>query len=217
MFTLQVFHYKHTLVDWCQSKARAIKTIIVTMKFDQGCGTKKLRIYLGCERSDIYRDRGNIKVKKKIDNATRKYNCPFSIHGINLGGDRWELEVRCGLHNHDILNTLVSHPFAGRLTKEEEKLIAELSLAGAKPKDIICGLKRRHQDNASMMKTIYNAKSKIRIHEIEGRTTIQQLLKILVEKHYTYWFRSDEITDEVLDLFWAHPDCFCWLSVSLPW
>ena len=30
-------------------------------------------------------------------------------------------------------------------------------------------------------------------------------MKVLVEKHYVYWHRNDETTNEVLDLFWAHP------------
>lgn len=33
---------------------------------------------------------------------------------------------------------------------------------------------------------------------------MQQLLNVLVAKHYIYWHRSNEITDEVLDFFWAH-------------
>ena len=32
---------------------------------------------------------------------------------------------------------------------------------------------------------------------------MQQLMKVLVVKHYVYWHRSDETTEEVLDLFWA--------------
>ena len=153
------------------------------------------------------------------DSATRKCNCPFSIRGVYISENQWKVQVICGVHNHDLPNSLVGHPYAGRLTKEEKKFVAELSISGVKPKDVLCGLKRRHEDNASTMKTIYNAKTKLRIHEMEGRTAMQQLLKVLVAKHYVYWYRSDETTDEVLDLFWANPSCIllakCFPSVVI--
>ena len=173
---------------------------------------------MACERSGVYRDHRpqGKETKKKRDSATRKCNCLFSIRGLNVGVNQWKVKVRCGVHNHDFSNSLIEHPFAGRLSKEETKFVAELSIDGVKPKDVLNGLKRHHEDNASMIKTSYNAKAKMRIHEMEGRSVMQQLMKVIVAQHYVYWHRSDETTDEVLDLFWAHPDCICSPSVSLP-
>lgn len=79
----------------------------------------------------------------------------------------------CGLHYHDLPNSLVGHPYAGILSKKEKKFIAELSISRVKPKDVLCGLKQRHEDNASTAKTIYNDKAKMRIHEMEGKTVMQ--------------------------------------------
>ena len=82
----------------------------------------------------------------------------------------------------------------------------DMTLAGIKPRDIMNALKRRNKENASTMKTIYNAKADLRTYEMEGRSAMQQLMKVLVEKYYVYWYRNNETTDEVLDLFWAHPE-----------
>ena len=72
-----------------------------------------------------------------------------------------------------------------------------MSVAGVKPKDVLCGLKARNEENFSTIRTFYNANSKMRTH------AMQQLMKIIVNKHYVYWHGCKESTDVVLDLFWA--------------
>lgn len=213
-----MFSSRYSLVDWCQSQGRGIRTIVVTTKSDQGGGAvrRRPRLYLGCERGGISRTKN---IAKKRESATKKCNCPFSLRGVNIDGDKWRLEVCCGVHNHELPHSLVGHPYAGRLSQEERKLVVDMTVAGIKPRDILNALKRRNKENASTMKTIYNAKANLRTHEMEGRSAMQQLMKVLVEKHYVYWHRKDETTDEVLDLFWAHPESIllskCFPSVVL--
>ena len=55
------------------------------------------------------------------------------------------------------------------------------------------------------MRTIYNARQRFKVKEKAGRSQMQQLLAQLSHKKYVEWHRSDEQTDTVLDLFWAHP------------
>ena len=33
----------------------------------------------------------------------------------------------CGIHNHELAKSLVGHPYAGRLTKDEKKIIADMT------------------------------------------------------------------------------------------
>ncbi|KAM7498251.1 hypothetical protein LguiA_022665 [Lonicera macranthoides] len=203
--TDEVFTSRYNLIDWCQSQGRGIRTIVVTLKSDKGNGTRRRpRLLLGCERGGIHRK--NKENLNKRECASRKCNCPFKLRGVNIGGDNWKIEVKCGIHNHELPKTLVGHPYAGRLSKEEKIIVVDMSLAGVKPKEILNAIKRRHKENASIMKTIYNVKSNMRTHAMEGRSAMQQLFKVLIEKHYVYWHRSNETTDEILDLFWAHPE-----------
>lgn len=62
-------------------------------------------------------------------------------------------------------------------------------------------------------------KSKMRTRVMEGRNAMQQLMKILVNKHYVYWYICEESTTEVLDLFWVEPNCIfltkCFYSVVI--
>ena len=90
-----------------------------------------------------------------------------------------------------------------------------MTLAGVKPRDVLCGLKARDKENASTMRTIYKVKANTRMHDMQWRNAIQQLMKILIEKHYVYCHRSYEISEEVLDLFWANPNCILLVKLFL--
>ena len=190
-----------------------MNTVIVTLKSEKETEARKGRLTLGCERAEFYRDNrksqdqsDNEKKKRMRDTATKKCGCPFMLKGVPLGGDRWKLEVVCGEHNHVIPNTLVGHSFAGRLKEDEKKIVKDLSLCGVKPKQILATLKQRDPDNLATMKTIYNVKAYLRLRDLEGRSIVQQLMKMLDEKHYVHYCRSDPNTDEIMDIFWAHPD-----------
>lgn len=39
--------------------------------------------------------------------TTEKYNCPFRLRDVNVDGDNWKVVVQCGVHNHELLKTLV--------------------------------------------------------------------------------------------------------------
>jgi len=63
-------------------------------------------VLLGCERSGKYRKyRSDLEV---TITGTRKCDCPFRLRGKPIkGGEGWVLKVVCGLHNHDLAETLV--------------------------------------------------------------------------------------------------------------
>ena len=92
----------------------------------------------------------------------------------------------CGSHNHDIPKSLMGHPYAGRFSQKEKNFVGEMTVAGVKPRDILCELKERNKENKSTFRTMCIAKANMRTHTLDGRTAIQQLMKILVDKHYVY-------------------------------
>lgn len=158
-----------------------MNTVVITIKSEKGSAHRKGRLMLGCERSGVFRVHHKVSTPQ-IDSkntssrysSTRKCNCPFKLKGVSLGQDRWKVKVVCGEHNHDLPETLVGHPFAGRLSPEETKIVAELSASGVKPKEVLATLKHRNETNLSTMKTIYNAKAKLRQMNLERRTLTQQ-------------------------------------------
>ncbi|XP_047147469.1 uncharacterized protein LOC124819909 [Vigna umbellata] len=87
--------------------------VIVRSDIATGVRGRKMFVILGCERGEKYR-------KYKADAVasvygTRKCECPFRLKGKPCSdGAGWVLKVMCGHHNHELAETLVGHPYAGR-------------------------------------------------------------------------------------------------------
>ncbi|KAL7586977.1 hypothetical protein Lser_V15G40093 [Lactuca serriola] len=97
------------------------------------------------------------------------------------------------------------HAFAMRLTDNEFRLVADLSAKNVKPHDILSTLKEQNPENVSTLQTIYNAKTKIRKNEHEGMTQMQGLLSSLKKGGYIYYYRTNNLSNELEDLFFIHP------------
>ncbi|KAK9148341.1 hypothetical protein Scep_007098 [Stephania cephalantha] len=69
------------------------------------------------------------------------------------------------------------------------------------------------------MRTIYNARQKVRNEDAGGRTQMQQLLHILEKNKLMSWHMKHPVTNVVTELFWSHPDSIkllrCFPSVIL--
>ncbi|KAL8497979.1 hypothetical protein ACS0TY_021359 [Phlomoides rotata] len=117
----------------------------------------------------------------------------------------WALEVICGVHNHPLAQYLEGHSYDGRLTKEEEEYVIDMSTTNIAPKIIMKQLKTKFKENSSIMKNIYNARTKHRVVERAGRSQIQYLMGKLKDHKYFYLHRCCEKTDTIRDLFFAHP------------
>jgi len=53
------------------------------------------------------------------------------------------LKVICGLHNHALSHTLVGHPYAGRLNKDEQELVVNMTKSQVKPANILLTMKEK--------------------------------------------------------------------------
>ena len=93
------------------------------------------------------------------------------------------------------------HSFFDRLSKEEEKLIVDMSKTFVRPRDILHILKQKDSLNVSTLMTVYNIRKKHRIVEYVGRSQMQQLSKNLSEHAYIDVHRSCPDTDTIKDIF----------------
>ncbi|KAL5173189.1 Protein FAR1-RELATED SEQUENCE 6 [Glycine soja] len=161
-------------------------------------------VLIGCERSGTYKCRNKEFVRK--DTGSRKCGCPFRLRGKPVHeGEGWMVKLICGIHNHELAKSLVGNPYAGRLTKEEKKIIADMTKSMVKPKNILLTLKEHNADSYTTIKQIYNARSAYRSSIRGADTEMQHLMKLLERDQYIHWHRlKDEVV--VRDLFWCHPD-----------
>ena len=111
----------------------------------------------------------------------------------------------CGSHNHELAKSLVGHPYASRLTKEEKIIVADMTKSMVKPRNILLTLKEHMDNSYTTIKQIYNAIN-VYCSSVRGSNTeMQQLMKLLEWDQYIHWHRlKDE--DVVCDIFWSHPD-----------
>ncbi|KAH1226067.1 PKS-NRPS hybrid synthetase [Glycine max] len=161
-------------------------------------------VLIGCERSGTYKCRNKEFVRK--DTGSRKCGCPFRLRGKPVhGGEGWMMKLICGIHNHELAKSLVGHPYVGRLTKEEKKIIADMTKSMVKPKNILLTLKEHNANSCTTIKQIYNARSAYRSSIRGADTEMQHLMKLLERDQYIHWHRlKDEVV--VHDLFWCHSD-----------
>jgi len=74
--------------------------------------------------------------------GSKKCDCRFRLRGKPIkGGEGWMLKLVCGSYNHDLTDTLVGHPYVGRLTSIEKSMIMEMTNSAVKPKNILLAMK----------------------------------------------------------------------------
>ena len=90
------------------------------------------------------------------------------------------------------------------MTKDEKKIIADMTKSMVKPKNILLMLKEHKVNNCLTIKQIYNARSAYRSSIRGANTEMHHLMKLLEHDQYIHWHRlKDEVV--VRDLFWCHP------------
>ncbi|KAL5134613.1 Protein FAR1-RELATED SEQUENCE 5 [Glycine soja] len=149
-----------------------------------GSGGRTSFVLIGCERSGQYKCRKKEFVRRDI--GSRKCGCPFKLHGKPMHGwEGWMVKLICGIHNHELVKSLVRHSYVGRLTKDEKNIIADMTKSMVKPRNILLTLKEHNANRSD--------------------TEMQHLMKLLERDQYIHWHRfKDEVV--VCDLFWCHPN-----------
>ncbi|KAH1265936.1 hypothetical protein GmHk_01G001542 [Glycine max] len=204
--TCQVFGTRDDVLQWARAVTHENGFVAVIMRSDTDTDSRGRSsfVLIGCERSGMYKYRNKKFVRR--DTESRKYGCPFRLHGKPVHrGEGWMVKLICGIHNHQLAKSLVGHPYAGRLTKDEKKIIADMTKSMVKPKNILLTLKEHNSNSCTTIKQIYNARSAYRSSIRGADTEMQHLMKLLKRDQYIHWHRfKDEVV--VRDLFWCHPD-----------
>jgi len=169
-----VFGTLDGLLEWVRKVAFRLGFVVVILRSDKATGAqgRKTYVLLGCERSEKYR---KYKTDLKVTiTGTRKCDCPFKLRGKPIKGrEGWVLKVICGLHNHELANTLVGHPYAGRLRPGEHALVVDMTKNQVKPKNIFLTLKEENEDNVTTLKQLYNTRYTYKRSVRGSRTEMQ--------------------------------------------
>ncbi|KAL5153091.1 Protein FAR1-RELATED SEQUENCE 5 [Glycine soja] len=180
-----VFGTRDDVLQWARTVAHENGFVAVIMRSDTDIGSRGRSsfVLIGCERSGSYNCRNKEFVRK--DTGSRKCGCPFRLRGKPVhGGEGWMVKLICGIHNHELAKSLVGHPYAGRLTKDEKKIIVDMTKSMVKPKNILLTLKEHNANSCTTIKQIYNARSAYRSSIRGADTEMQHLMKLL--EHSTY-------------------------------
>ncbi|MCI05753.1 galactose-1-phosphate uridyltransferase-like [Trifolium medium] len=160
-----MFPTREYLLNWARAIGRENGfTVIIQRSDNGGSGKKKIgrktTVILGCERSGRYRQYKDALARKT---GTKKCGCPFRLRGRPVrNGEGWKVNVVCGFHNHEVIETAIGSTYAGRLSGEEKSLVDDLTRSMVKPKDILQTLKERNEENLTSIKQIYNVRQALK-------------------------------------------------------
>jgi len=76
----------------------------------------------------------------------------------------------------------------------------------AKPRNILTDLKEKNKESDTLIKQVYNARTRWRKGKRKDITKLQYLIKKLEKSRYVYYTRANSEETTLEDLFFAHPD-----------
>ncbi|KAL2924192.1 hypothetical protein RDABS01_015627, partial [Bienertia sinuspersici] len=207
--TTTVFGSRKELIDWVIQVGKMYNMVIIIARSEgrEGQGFGKAKATLTCERSGRYRlsqSKNPVDVEKFT--GTKKMMCPFRLQAKEHYGGGWSVVVRHGKHNHKLPEYNEGRAIIGRMTKEEVSLVNELTRSHVLPNQIMDILRTVNKNTLTTKKHVYNARQKLKMETMEGRTVMQQLMKLLVDNEYMQWHREEVGTDVVRDIVFAHPN-----------
>ncbi|XP_058732665.1 protein FAR1-RELATED SEQUENCE 5-like [Vicia villosa] len=208
--TSQRFVTREEVIRWVKETIinNKVTVIITRSDIETGKRGRSNKVIFGCNKKGKYKD------KSETQSATKRRGCPFKIRSTPIkDGSGWKVDVKCGVHNHGLLDRLEGHSFVGRLTTDEKQHVADLTKRHVPPRHILISLQERDPENITRITQIYKHTSVIEA-EIRGpRSEIQHLLKLIEEANYVYWSRKRDDLVVVRDIFWANPDSVKLLSL----
>ncbi|KAH1241152.1 hypothetical protein GmHk_07G018812 [Glycine max] len=143
------------ILHWARSVTRDIGFVVVIMKSDTNIVRGRVSFLLiACERSGEYRPKKNDLLRAKLV----------------LRGEGWMVKLICGVHNHKMTKSLVGHPYAGRLTKDEKIVVVDMTKFMVKSRNILLTLKEHNVNSYTTIKQIYNVRHAYR-SSIRGSNT----------------------------------------------
>ncbi|KAI3830846.1 hypothetical protein MKX03_015551, partial [Papaver bracteatum] len=165
-----VFESKEAVRNWCMELSKTLNCVVVCKSSrakNLDSNGKGSYLEMQCERSGVnvsHNGKNYIKPPnaRKRHCGTKKRGCPFLLSALCGDDGKWRVRVKCGSHNHDLPKTLTGHAYVARLKDEEFKKVDSFNVAGAKPRNILTSLKQDNKDNYSTIRSVYNAKTKLK-------------------------------------------------------
>ncbi len=112
----------------------------------------------------------------------------------------------CGVHNHEMVPKLSGHLLAGRLKAEEKQRVIDMTKSLAKPRNILTDLKDKNKESVTLIKQVYNARTRWRKGQRKDKTELQYLITKLEKHQYVYFTRANSEETTLEDLLFTHPD-----------
>ncbi|XP_026428718.1 uncharacterized protein LOC113324632 [Papaver somniferum] len=127
--TEETWEEKDDAKKWARERGKLIRCIIVCNGTTNNSSFQMVCECNGKHKSHAKKDTLQVeKTKRKNTSFSKKTGCPFKLQFKRNKAKRWFLEkVVCGSHNHPIPQSLLSHAYVGRLTKEEENIVESLT------------------------------------------------------------------------------------------
>ena len=120
----KVFSCRNEMVNWACDIAKGLGYVVVTTRSDSGGASRNLFLILGYECSGKFRPKK--QGLKRVGTTSRK--CLFKLRGRPKKEVRtWKLTILNGMHNHPPHIMLEGHAFAARLSRDEKKIVGDMS------------------------------------------------------------------------------------------
>ncbi|KAI5664572.1 hypothetical protein M9H77_23895 [Catharanthus roseus] len=195
--TDRIFSSKDEFVEWAKQIAMNAKTYLtitryqrakpfdrrpyVTLAYEHGGSVKKYKkIIVNDEEEEIPK-------KKRGLYRTKKCGCPFKLKGEQMAtSENWQLFVHNGRHNHKIVVDNHGHAQSARLTEEQLQQTEQFRKSHIPPHNILQFFRNKTLVvQLSNSQKIYNVVAKIKRNRIQGRNTVEEILRLSVERGYT--------------------------------
>ena len=96
------------------------------------------------------------------------------------------VKLLCEIYNHEMAKSLVGHPYASRLTKDEKIVVTDMTKSMVKPRKIFLTLKEHNNNNYTTIKQNYNARHAYHFSIRGSNTEMQQLMMLLDRDQYIH-------------------------------
>ncbi|KAI5673171.1 hypothetical protein M9H77_13535 [Catharanthus roseus] len=116
--------------------------------------------------------------------------------------ENWQLFVHNKRHNHKIAVYSHSHAQSARLTEEQLQQIEQFRKSHVPPRNILRFFSKTRR---WFSQKICNVVAKIKRNQMQGRNTVEEVLRLSAEKGYTVFHVNREDSNVCNDIVVAHP------------
>lgn len=194
---------KELAIEWAKAVAVSLNFYLIKVRNQTGAKGHRPAVWLKCENSGKHTP--SPQSKGIVKRSSKKTDCKFEIQIVEFPTGTWNLIVKKGYHNHTIGKDLKGHGLAGRPTETEYQDIKGMYEANIQPLHIRTKL-NNNPGNLTGQKTVYNNIQKLKKEGMQARTVEQEFFHKCKEERYFLEYNVDRKTNNLTDIFFAHPD-----------